>query len=200
MSPTYFNSNFPSGKKISEAIDRLKARKAAMRLSNKQISENSNGLLSESAVQRFFSGESADPSMLTFIEVSTAMGMTLIEAFGETVPAKTEHHIECAAVRTHFEARLSDAKEQYKEHIAELKDLHAKELTRISRWLVLVTSAFLLLVVGVLVFTAVDITNHDVGWIRYDEYLRMLAENTTTTNGVIDFLFSLVRGVLNGKL
>ena len=193
MSPTCFSPNSVSCKKVAEAIDRLRARKSALRLSNKQIAENSKGVLSESAEQRFFSGESVDPSMQTFIEIASAMGMSLPEAFGETVPSVMENHSECADVRTHFEARLADTKEQYKEQIAQLKDLHSHEIARLNRWLILVSASFLLLVVGVLVFTAIDITNHNVGWIRYDTYLKVLEDETTTSNTVIPFLLSLIR-------
>lgn len=210
MSPTYFNSNSPSGKKIADAIERLRERKNAKRLSNKQISENSGGRLSESAVQRFFSGETADPSMQTFVEMSTALDMTIVEAFGERVP-EPMHHAECAAVRTHYEARLSDAKSHYeeqitqcrsqlKEHITDLKESHQRELSRLNKWLMFTAGAFILLTVTVLVFSMIDITNHDIGWIRYDEYLKLIADDTTTASKVIEFFKTIARSVIHAFL
>lgn len=209
MSPTYFNSNSPSGKKVADAIERLRERKNAKRWSNKQISENSGGRLSESAVQRFFSGETADPSMQTFVEVSTALDMTIVEAFGEHVPEPMKH-TECAAVRTHYEARLVDNKSHYeeqltqcrslfKEQIADLKESHQREVSRLTKWLIFLAAAFLVLVAFVFVFLMIDVTSHDVGWIRYDDYLKLIAEDTTTT-GLIKTIKEFFRRVFNAFL
>ena len=221
MSPTYFNSNSPSGKKIADAIERLRERKNAKHWSNKQISENSGGRLSESAVQRFFSGETADPSMQTFVEVSMALDMSLVEAFGEHVP-EPMHHTECAAVRTHYEARLSDSKLHYEEQLtqcrlrfkeqisdlkeshqresAQLKEAHTKEIVRLTKWLVFVAVAFVILVTGVLIFTVVDIASHDIGWVRYEEYLKLIADDTTTASKVIEFFKTIARSVIHAFL
>lgn len=194
MSPTYFSPNSPSGKKIAEAIDRLKARKSSLRLSNKQIADNTGGRLSESAVQRFFSGDAADPSMQTFIEITAAMGMTLIEAFGEHVPAEMEHHTECAAVRTHYEARLADTKENYNARIAEMKELHSSEIARLNKWLIVAFSALAVVIGAIMFFVLYDVTHPTIGWVQYSRVI--VSDPDTTTSPLVDWIRRVLYGIL----
>lgn len=178
MSPTYFTSNSPSGKKIAEAIERLKIKKQSLHISNKQISENSKGVVSESAVQRFFSCENADPSMQTFVEISAAMGMTIEEAFGiQSAPVVSHHHTDhdicekrIAEQKAHYEEQLAQCRTRYNERIADHKETHHREVARLNKWLMFTSAAFIVLTVLVLTFTMIDLTTHDIGWVRYAAY------------------------------
>ena len=210
MSPTYFSSNSPSGKKIAEAIERLKVKKQSLRLSNKQIADNSKGVLSESAIQRFFSGENLDPSMQTFVEIATAMGMTLEEAFGiqPASPVVSHHHVDhdvcerrILEQKSHYEEQLTQCRSRYKEQISDLKDNHAKERSifeeqscRQTKWLVALFSAFLTLVAGILFVIVYDITHPDAGWVTYAALVGYPTE--TTASLIIDFLRRLFYGIL----
>lgn len=215
MSPTYLTSTSTSGKKVAEAIDRLKAKKSSLHLSNKQISDNSKGVLSESAVQRFFSGETADPSMQTFFEIASAMGMTIEEAFGAqpmdcNIPHHHINHDICekrvAENKAHYEEQLAQCRLRFNERIADLKDSHqretahladsnAKDIGRLTKWLIFLASAFLGLVVFVFVFLMVDVTNHDVGWIRYEVYRELFADDTT--NSIAHIVRDIFRRIFN---
>lgn len=215
MSPTYFNSTSQSGKKVAEAIDRLKAKKASLHLSNKQISDNSKGVLSESAVQRFFSGETADPSMQTFVEISSALGMSIEEAFGsQPFDHNVSHHFiahdicekRVAENKAHYEEQLTQCRSRFKEQIADLKeahqresshlsDSHSKEVSRLTKWLIFLAAAFLVLVAFVFVLLMIDVTNHDVGWIRYEIYRELFADDTT--NGIARIVRDFFRRIFN---
>lgn len=207
MSPTYFTSNSPSGKKIAEAIERLKVKKQSLHITNKQISDNSKGVLSESAVQRFFSGENADPSMQTFVEIATAMGMTIEESFGiQSAPIVSHHHTDhdicekrIAEQKAHYEEQLAQCRTRYSERIADHKEAHHREVSRLNKWLMFTSAAFIILTLFVLTFTLIDVTSNDVGWIRYDEYLKLISEDTTT-NGLIKTIKEFFRRIFDGNL
>lgn len=191
MCPTHFTPTSPSGRRIQEAIDRLKAKKTSLHLTNKQISEASRGTLSESAVQRFFSGDISDPSMQTFIEIASAIGMPLTEAFGDkpqeshACPHHRADHEICekriAEQKAHYEEQLSQCRTRYNERIADHKETHHREVQRLNKWLMFTSAAFIVLTVLVLTFTLIDLTTNDIGWVRYAAYYPYPAITTEYT-------------------
>lgn len=195
----------PTIREINEAINRLRAKKDAARISNKKISDNSDGTLSEATVQRFFSGDSADPSMQTFIEIAHALGMTTAEAFGIKPEDHKSHdsanHDICekriSEQKSHYEEQLTQCRSRYSEQISDLKDNHAKERSifeeqscRQTKWLVALFSAFLTLVAGILFVIVYDITHPDAGWVTYAAMVGYPIE--TTASLIIDFLRRLL--------
>ncbi len=111
--------------------------------------------LPDATIRKIFSGETADPRFDTVVKLVTAMGGSL----NDIVSEKKEHEIESnsiVSIKDAYEARISDLKATYTEHIESLKK----------------DKKLLFIIVGCLsailvVFLLIDIFIGNIGWIRY---------------------------------
>lgn len=183
---------------MNNLVRELRKMKEASRLTTKQLSDISG--VPESTVQRIMTGETANPTMQNVADLVSAMGGSLDELYSIKVSAPKKESDSQTMCHSVCAKRMADITALHERELENEKKHYEKEIGRLTKWLIFVTAAFISLVVGVLVFTTIDIVKGDVGWIRYDEFARIFAHDTTYLNSLVSAAKDMMGGIFGAKL
>ena len=131
-------------------VDRLKALKEKSGMTSAQIAEKSN--VPESTVTRIFQGKTLNPTIITVMAMTKAMGGTAADIFDDNVPVIPQ--------------ATAMVKEVEKNH-SEVVELYREIISTKNKWiatLVTILTVFTAVILGVLIF---DLLNGHLGYFRY---------------------------------
>lgn len=131
-------------------VDRLKALKEKSGMTSAQIAEKSN--VPESTVTRIFQGKTLNPTIITVMAMTKAMGGTAADIFDDNVPVIPQAN--------------AMVKEVEKNH-SEVVELYREIISTKNKWiatLVTILTVFTAVILGVLIF---DLFNGHLGYFRY---------------------------------
>lgn len=143
-------------------IDRLKALKSKSGISAAQIAEKSK--IPESTITRIFSGKTANPTITTVMAITKAMGGTAADVFDDTVRIDVVTEAP-QVVNAPQEVKTQPVADSVS--TKELLELYKDTIKTKNKWIktLFITSCIL---IGVILFVLIyDITNGNVGYVRY---------------------------------
>lgn len=138
---------------VSAIIDGINARKAAMNMTNQQISDESG--VPKSTIDRVLRKDTENPTIQIVLAIAQAVGYE----FG--VPAAAQAP-EVATESPHFRHIIT----MYEKQIADMRRDHNRERTEKNRWIKTLAVIVGILVIGILFILIYDITHPDVGWFQ----------------------------------
>ena len=147
---------------VSMIIDGINARKAAMNMTNQQISDESG--VPKTTIDRVLRKDTENPSVQVVFAIADAVGYE----FG--VPATTQTS-DVAQDNPYLKHIIA----MYEKQIAELRRDHNRERTEKNRWIRMLALIIALLGAGIIIILLIDITNPNVGWFQ-----REMARYTST--------------------
>ena len=131
-------------------IERLRALKDKSGMTSKEIAEKSK--IPESTVTRILSGKTENPTIITVMAMTKAMGGTSADIFDDD-----------AQIIPSANAIVSDAEKRH----SEVVDLYREIIKAKNKWIKFLTIVSLTLTAFIIFLLILDITNGNIGYFRY---------------------------------
>lgn len=138
---------------VSAIIDGINARKAAMNMTNQQISDESG--VPKSTVDRVLRKDTENPSVQVILAIADAVGYE----FG--VPAAAQAP-EVITENPHFRHIIT----MYEKQIADIRREQNRERSEKNRWIKVLALIVGIMGAGIIAILLIDILNPTVGWFQ----------------------------------
>lgn len=156
---------------VFSIIDGINARKAALGMTNQQISDASN--IPKSTVDRVLRKDTENPTMKVILDIAGAVGYEFGASTVATIPESGQDNPYIQHIIKMYESQLAAQERQYNLVTAEK-----------NRWIKILAIIVGILGIGVVTILLIDILNPSVGWFR-----RELAYNSG--DGLRDAMLSV---------
>lgn len=138
---------------VSAIIDGINARKAAMNMTNQQISDESG--VPKSTIDRVLRKDTENPTIQVVLAIAQAVGYE----FGVPAAAQSPEII-------HEDPHFRHIITMYERQIADMRRDHNRERTEKNRWIKILSLIIAMLGAGIIAILLIDILNPTVGWFQ----------------------------------
>lgn len=138
---------------VSAIIDGINARKAALGMTNQQISDASG--VPKSTVDRILRKDTENPTIAVILPIADAVGYDFSNRSTSRLPDRESENPYIRHIIYMYESQLAAQERQYNLVTAEK-----------NRWIKLLTIIIGILVTGIMFVLIYDITHPDIGWFQ----------------------------------